>query len=105
MSKLSSVLFSVALAFASLTNSFGNENASEEHYECRGWAMCQCIPSGQPGSGMTCDYYGKGQGPDLASAAAAAKNDAQTNCEESCTRKTGNSCYNLNAGNCELVRP
>lgn len=75
-----------------------------EHYECRGTAMCHCIPSGQPGSGMTCDYYGTGTGSDRASAASAAQQDAKNNCEQDCTRKTGNGCYNISAYNCELVR-
>ena len=91
------------LALSLALSSIGFAQAGE-HYECRGLASCHCIPSGQPGSGMTCDYYGVGTGSDQASAASAAQADAKNDCEQSCTRKTGNSCYNITAYNCELVR-
>jgi hypothetical protein len=98
MSKMSLLVLSL---FVSVTGFAGQE----PYYECNAYAMCHCIPSGQPGSGMTCDYFSAGKGADQASAAAAAKSNVLDQCEQSCTRKTGSSCYNVTSYNCQLVKP
>ena len=97
MLKLCLVLFGLLFASMPLAH-------ADQYYQCGGYAMCQCVPSG-PGSGMTCDYYASGQGADMSAAAADAKSNVLATCEDQCTRKTGRQCYNIRAGNCLLIKP
>jgi hypothetical protein len=102
MLKLSFLLSFVFLSFACVSNSFADQNDVGSYYECNGFTSCSCD---RTSPGASCDYFGKGQGSDMASAAAAAEANAVNNCENECTRKTGNSCYGTRAYNCELVKP
>jgi hypothetical protein len=95
MLKFCFVLSSIFLSFATLAV------AGEQYYQCSGYTMCACVPD-KPG--MSCDYYGSGTGSDQAGAASAAQADTKNNCEQECTRKTGNSCYGGTVYNCELVK-
>ena len=78
--------------------------AEQPYYRCTSYYMCNCIPRDQPGSGMTCDYFGTANGPDRSSAAASASNITLNNCEQDCTRKTGDSCRHI-SDDCIIVRP